>query len=89
MNLKKDDADVNKAVSVVRVTRSNPVFPLGVTDDTPDLKRTMIRLDIPTRLYVSLVSAADALDILKIIGSLVMVNYFNIIKNMINKVFNL
>lgn len=79
---------MNKAVSVVRVTRATPILQLGVADDTPDLKRAMIRLDIPSRLYVSLVSAADALDILKIIGSLVMVNNLNVIKNMINKVFN-
>lgn len=56
---------------VVRVTRATPVFPPGVTDDTPDLDREQVQLDIPSELFGN--SASTTLRISEVIGQLVQV----------------
>lgn len=56
---------------VVRVTRATPVLPAGVTDDTPDLDRQQVQLDIPSEFFGS--SADSALRVSEVFGNLIQV----------------
>lgn len=42
--MKQDHFEIDNGAEIVRVTRATPVLPPGVTDDTPDLDRTMVML---------------------------------------------
>lgn len=58
---------------VVRVTRATPVLPPGVTDDTPDLSRGELMLDIPSELFGKI--ASQVLGVSNIFGDLILVSY--------------
>lgn len=62
---------MDNGAPVVRVTRATPVFPPGVTDDTPDLNREMVMLDIPSEFFGNSVSLG--LRVSQIFGDLIMV----------------
>ncbi|XP_031625499.1 uncharacterized protein LOC116342138 [Contarinia nasturtii] len=65
-----DIIEMDDGVQIVRVTRATPVLPPGVTDDTPDLDRVMVMLDITPELYGD--SASRAYDISNVFGGLIM-----------------
>lgn len=68
----KNGDELDGGVPVVRVTRATPVFPPGVTDDTPDFKRDEVMLDIPDQLFGN--SFTMVTNISKIFGDLLMVS---------------
>lgn len=68
----KDESDLDGGVPVVRVTRATPVLPPGVTDDTPDLNRQEVSLDISPELFGN--SASITLTISEIFGNLIHVS---------------
>lgn len=62
---------MDNGAPVVRVTRATPVFPAGVTDDTPDLDRQQVSLDIPSELFGT--SADITLRASEVVGDLIKV----------------
>lgn len=70
---------MDNGVPVARVTRATPVLPAGVTDDTPDLDRQQVSLDIPSELFGS--SADMTLRISEVFGQLIQVGSCLVVLN--------
>lgn len=76
----KDESELDNGVPLVRVTRATPVFPPGVTDDTPDFNREQVMLDIPDELFGN--SFTMVTNISKIFGDLMMVCTTNFVEEL-------